>query len=257
MATSWFFFDVQGKKQGPITSAQLKALVAGGTITPATRIATEAGQESVAGKIKGLFPTAAPPPVPPQMVNPAPSVYQPPPPAYPPHQQPYQYPPPGHNQPYPQPAYQQPTIQHFSTPVAVHVNQPPPSQALPALVSLLFPGIGQLIQGRVLACGFWIIVVGLSILTCFALVGFLTTPLVVILCVVDAATYNPMKKSRSAFVLALLLVVVGLGLAVMVIAFSGDAINNAREAAQQIHQRNADKQQPNAAPAPEPQPGEE
>lgn len=60
---SWFFFDGDGAKQGPINDHQLKALVQRGTITPDTRIETAHGQQTTAGKIKGLpFPTASPPP---------------------------------------------------------------------------------------------------------------------------------------------------------------------------------------------------
>lgn len=53
---NWFFYDKTGKKQGPITSAQLKSLAAVGTIVPSTRIATETGREMTADKITGLFP---------------------------------------------------------------------------------------------------------------------------------------------------------------------------------------------------------
>lgn len=52
----WFYYDEAGTKQGPLTSAQLKTLATKGVIKPSTRVATDTGKESTAGKVKGLFP---------------------------------------------------------------------------------------------------------------------------------------------------------------------------------------------------------
>ncbi|MDR1268377.1 MAG: DUF4870 domain-containing protein [Planctomycetaceae bacterium] len=58
---NWYYYDNNGQKQGPITSAQLQTLVANKIVIPATKIVTEDGRETVAGSINGLFLT--PPPV--------------------------------------------------------------------------------------------------------------------------------------------------------------------------------------------------
>jgi len=83
----------------------------------------------------------------------------------------------------------------------VYVNAPqqqlPPSQALPALVSLFLPGFGQLIQGRILAWILWQIGWLISLCCCFIGIGFVTTPILIIANVIDAATYNPYKNSQQ------------------------------------------------------------
>lgn len=73
----------------------------------------------------------------------------------------------------------------------VYVNQS--SQALPALCSFFVPGLGQLVQGRILAAvGFFLagLVAGLSnvLAPCIALLW--TVPFW-IWCIVDAARYRP------------------------------------------------------------------
>ena len=74
--------------------------------------------------------------------------------------------------------------------VVVNAPQPRQSQALPALVNFFLPGLGQLIQGRVLAAIVWWVVMLVSVLATMAVVGFLTTPILWILCIVDAAKYK-------------------------------------------------------------------
>jgi uncharacterized Tic20 family protein len=58
---NWYYYDNNGQKQGPITSAQLQTLVINKIVIPTTRIVTEDGRETAAGAINGLFST--PPPV--------------------------------------------------------------------------------------------------------------------------------------------------------------------------------------------------
>ncbi|MCL2119239.1 MAG: type II secretion system protein GspG [Planctomycetaceae bacterium] len=101
----------------------------------------------------------------------------------------------------PAPQYQQ----SFPQQTVVNVHQAAPqhhqSQALPALVSFFLPGVGQLIQGRVIAwlmwTGLWII----ACISCFVLVGFILAPIVAILCVVETATWYPGKKSTLTYIL--------------------------------------------------------
>lgn len=64
------------------------------------------------------------------------------------------------------------------------------SQALPALVNVFFPGIGQLIQGRVVAWLVWWLALGVSLVLTLVLVGLITTPILWIACIVDAAKYK-------------------------------------------------------------------
>ncbi len=59
---NWFVYDAQGNKRGPITSAQLKALVESGKINRETALETDSGHKGKAGQIKGLFPPAEPSP---------------------------------------------------------------------------------------------------------------------------------------------------------------------------------------------------
>lgn len=54
---NWFYYDVNGKKRGPINSAQLKSLADSQVINRNINIETEDGRKGKAGQIKGLFPT--------------------------------------------------------------------------------------------------------------------------------------------------------------------------------------------------------
>jgi hypothetical protein len=92
------------------------------------------------------------------------------------------------SKPYPEPPRppQPQPIQH------VHVNVPyvRQSQALPALVSLFVPGLGQLIQGRVIAWLVFGIAWGIGLISICWGVGLLIVPLVGLMAVVDAALYD-------------------------------------------------------------------
>lgn len=57
--TSYFYFDSNGQKQGPVTEPQLKALAEQGVITPKTQIETDTGHKGFAEQIPWLkFGTA-------------------------------------------------------------------------------------------------------------------------------------------------------------------------------------------------------
>ena len=85
----------------------------------------------------------------------------------------------------------------------VVVNQPRQSQALPALINIFFPGVGQLIQGRVLT---WLAVWALFALC--NIIGIVTmategaqglglamlligNPLLWLITIIDAAKWSP------------------------------------------------------------------
>ena len=69
------------------------------------------------------------------------------------------------------------------------------SQTLPALVNVLLPGVGQLIQGRFAAWLGWWIVLFVSGLLILAGIGLVTTPILWILCILDAAKYRPKRRA--------------------------------------------------------------
>jgi len=73
----------------------------------------------------------------------------------------------------------------------VIVERPQQSQALPALINIFFPGFGQLVQGRLLAGFGWMFAMVVAALSILILVGFVLTPLFYILCIYDAAVYQP------------------------------------------------------------------
>ena len=54
MASTWYYYDHNGQKQGPITSGQLKELANQGTVTPETIIENEEGKSAFAKDVKGL-----------------------------------------------------------------------------------------------------------------------------------------------------------------------------------------------------------
>ena len=68
----------------------------------------------------------------------------------------------------------------------------PQSQAIPALVNAFcFPGLGQLIQGRLLAAIVWWCLHLLAALSVIVGIGLFLWPLIWLLCIVDAARYQP------------------------------------------------------------------
>jgi len=50
----YFYYDADGKKQGPIDGDRIKELIAQETITPTTQMATDAGRTGTASQIIGL-----------------------------------------------------------------------------------------------------------------------------------------------------------------------------------------------------------
>ena len=52
--SSWFYYDSNGQKQGPVSSGQLKGLAKAGLIAPETVIETETGKTASAANVKGL-----------------------------------------------------------------------------------------------------------------------------------------------------------------------------------------------------------
>ena len=75
-------------------------------------------------------------------------------------------------------------------PQTIVVQAPRQSQALPALASFCLAGLGQLIQGRVLAGMAWFVANLVSVALIFAGVGLITTPILWLLCIMDAAKYR-------------------------------------------------------------------
>lgn len=87
-----------------------------------------------------------------------------------------------------QPFVAQPAPQQI---VNVVVNQPAQSNAVPVLLNFfLIPGLGQLVQGRVLAGILLMLCWGISLALIFVLIGFFLAPLVWIIAIVDAALYR-------------------------------------------------------------------
>jgi len=78
--STWFYFDANGQKHGPVSGGQLKGLAKAGRITPETVVETETGKTAPAGKVKGLTFIAAEQPQPPPVAA-KPSVVAPPAPA--------------------------------------------------------------------------------------------------------------------------------------------------------------------------------
>ena len=74
--------------------------------------------------------------------------------------------------------------------IVVQAPRQQQSQALPALASFCFPGLGQLIQGRVLAAVGWFAANTISAVLILAGIGILTTPILWLLCILDAAKYR-------------------------------------------------------------------
>jgi len=55
---SWYYYNENGEKVGPVKDSEFKQLVRQGAITPKTLIETESGQKAKAEKVKGLFPSS-------------------------------------------------------------------------------------------------------------------------------------------------------------------------------------------------------
>jgi len=80
------------------------------------------------------------------------------------------------------------------------------SQALPRIITIFVPGIGQLVQGRIVAGLVWLLLWGLSIALTIVTIGLglLVYIPMYILCIIDAATYKPGKVSCGLIMAGLL-----------------------------------------------------
>jgi hypothetical protein len=75
---NFFYYDNNGTKQGPYDNVQLIALARNGSITPDTLIENEAGKQTKAKNVRGLFPHwVPPPPIPPVETMPCPHCGEP------------------------------------------------------------------------------------------------------------------------------------------------------------------------------------
>jgi|LSQX01.1.fsa_nt_gb hypothetical protein len=70
------------------------------------------------------------------------------------------------------------------------VQQPRQSNMLAAIISFFLPGVGQLIQGRFFACITWWVLLAISAASCVIGVGFVTTPILWLIQVSDAAAHK-------------------------------------------------------------------
>ena len=80
--------------------------------------------------------------------------------------------------------------QRFQPQPTIVVQAPRQSQALPALASFCIPGLGQLIQGRALTGMAWFVANLVSLALIAVVIGFVTTPILWLLCIMDAAKYR-------------------------------------------------------------------
>lgn len=103
------------------------------------------------------------------------------------------------------------------------------SQALPAIMSFFFSGIGQVIQGRMLAGLLWlfteVILGGILLIITFGL-GVIFTFFAHILCITDAATYKPSLGKKLGVLVFIGMLINGGGL-LFVILFWGILIGSA------------------------------
>lgn len=61
---------------------------------------------------------------------------------------------------------------------------------LAAILNVFVPPFGHLVQARVLAFLIWFVLLGISVALMWVLIGFVTTPILYIWCIVDAARYK-------------------------------------------------------------------
>jgi len=102
----------------------------------------------------------------------------------------------------------------------IHVVVHSESQALPALVAFFFSGIGQLIQGRIIAGLLWlfvdVILGGMLLFLTFGFGGVLTIP-THLLCVIDAAIYKPLSGGKIGYLVFAGLCINGGGLLLVIL----------------------------------------
>ena len=53
--TNWYYYNNEGKKNGPVTQSALKEFASRGIITPNTPLETDTGHKGLAGQVSGLF----------------------------------------------------------------------------------------------------------------------------------------------------------------------------------------------------------
>jgi TM2 domain-containing membrane protein YozV len=61
---------------------------------------------------------------------------------------------------------------------------------LAAICSFFIPGLGQLVQGRILAAIFFFIAMAVSWVLVWLLIGWILVPIVYLWCIIDAARYK-------------------------------------------------------------------
>jgi len=61
---------------------------------------------------------------------------------------------------------------------------------LAAICSLFFPGLGQLLQGRILPALFFFVGMAISWVLVWVAIGWLLVPIVYLWCIIDAARYK-------------------------------------------------------------------
>ncbi|WP_105175098.1 hypothetical protein [Pseudoalteromonas sp. T1lg122] len=59
-----------------------------------------------------------------------------------------------------------------------------------AICNIFFPGLGQLVQGRIMAAIFFAIAIIISYALVYALVGFVLVPIVYLWAIIDAARFK-------------------------------------------------------------------
>ena len=72
-------------------------------------------------------------------------------------------------------------------------NQGSGGNVIAALCNIFFPGLGQLVQGRILAAIFFALAIIISYALIYVLVGFVLVPIIYLWSIIDAARF----RSRS------------------------------------------------------------
>jgi TM2 domain-containing membrane protein YozV len=72
-------------------------------------------------------------------------------------------------------------------------SQKPEKHGIPALVNLILPGVGQMMKGETLKGILILIGFLISAALTLLLIGFITTPIIYIIAIIDAYNNNPKK----------------------------------------------------------------
>jgi TM2 domain-containing membrane protein YozV len=78
------------------------------------------------------------------------------------------------------------------------MNQPLKNPGVAALLSVFFPGVGQIYNGEVMKGFAFMVAIGFSVLATTILIGFLFLPIVFVLCVSDA--YKTAEKYNNQII---------------------------------------------------------